>query len=108
MSDQLKHLDEDRAMGKEMEKEFGPDWSQPVEAPRPQITIPAPLAEYGDRVVVANYRIKTGDNRELGTVRGIKFNSIFGELPSWTYDVFIDSKRYYVYVGDEGIIEKLD
>lgn len=70
------------------------------------ITIKAPIANRGEKVMVQNYR-SIYKPWELGTVRCLAYENSFGEF-RWRYDVGLDRKSakgklLLLYVGDNSI-----
>lgn len=75
------------------------------------LQIPAPRANYGDAVIVKNYR-RRPPVWERGSVAGLAWKNAFGDF-AWQYDVVVErqvegqTRGLRLFVGDEGI-ERLD
>ena len=72
---------------------------------RKKISIPAPIANYGERVRVYNSR---RDVDEDGIIKGLEYRNLFGGCFSWCYivkTIRIAKSGYPVkiYCGDDGI-----
>jgi hypothetical protein len=73
---------------------------------RKKIIIPAPIANFGDTVLVYNYRHDHG--WEEGIVSGLEYKNCFGGRFSWTYSVRTvrvssSGRGVVLYVGDDKI-----
>jgi hypothetical protein len=74
------------------------------------MNIPDPAVNYGDSVMVHNYRSKRKDGLKLweeGVVRGLSYRNDLGEF-SWYYEVMLvrrsnKNKVMWLYVGDDEI-----
>lgn len=64
--------------------------------------IPNPKANYGDTVLVLNYRCNP-PKWEQGELRTLAYKNGYGEF-YWHYDVFINrGKKFFLYVCDDKI-----
>ena len=66
------------------------------------IKIPAPKANFGDRVWIHNYRRKSGVFWEIGVIESLEYKYSFGGEFKWVYGVRLDrlSTKYGGYSGE--------
>jgi len=96
-----RYYDEDKEISKEIAEEFGEGWLPP----RPEITIPAPLAAVGDKVLVCNYRRRGVNDLDFGNVTHVMGSMLEGNIFIWRYKVKIKNKSYSIIIPDDKIIE---